>query len=209
MTPLYVYPLAYLVGILFNLNPSCGSASMVWSSTQQDRRLVALLAVIRIAILAAIGAVASTFGTAMRLPWGILMVLTAAYLLYSTVLQSRAGISCRLPKRSRWLPWVLAITPPPSGYIGLAFFFGGFNPPTPAEGAAVLALIGLGLTTPVWMMILKPGLWTSWQNLLTINRAWNRTRILFQYAGVVIFTIVGLAFVFVREFHRPLLELVQ
>jgi H+/Cl- antiporter ClcA len=32
MTPWYVYPLAYLVGILFNLNPSCGSGTMIWTS---------------------------------------------------------------------------------------------------------------------------------------------------------------------------------
>ena len=32
MTSWYVYPLAYLVGILFNLNPSCGSRTMIWTS---------------------------------------------------------------------------------------------------------------------------------------------------------------------------------
>jgi len=182
---------------------------MVWSSTQQDGRRVALLATIRITVLAAIGAVASTFGTAMRLPWGVLMVFTAAYLLYSTVIQSRSPMSCQISKRSLWLPWLLAITPPPSGYIGLAFFFGGFNPPTAIEGAAVLAVIGLGLTTPVWLMIFNPRMWISWQNFLTINRSWNRFRIIFQYAGAAVFAAVGLAFVFVREFHRPLLELMQ
>jgi len=211
MTPWYIYPLAYLVGILFNLNPSCGSGTMVWTSTQNNRWRIAIFAVIRIAILAIIGGIAAQFGTALRLPWGILMIASAVYLLYTTVQQARAGqtSACTLPKQSGALPWLLAVTPPPSGYIGLAFFFGGFNPPTPAEGAAVLALIGLGLTTPVWAMILMPKWWASWQNTLTSNTRWHRTQITFQYLGVAIFTIVGLAFVFIQDFHRPLLELVQ
>ena len=32
MTPWHVFPLAYLDGILFNLNPSCGSETMNWTS---------------------------------------------------------------------------------------------------------------------------------------------------------------------------------
>lgn len=184
---------------------------MVWTSTQNNRLLVAIFAVIRIAVLAIIGAIAALFGTALRVPWGILMIAAAMYLLYTTTQQARAGQSGArvLPKQSGALPWMLAITPPPSGYIGLAFFFGGFNPPTPVGGAVVLALIGLGLTTPVWAMILKPKWWNSWQNMLTSKPKWYRTQIIFQYMGVAIFTIVGLAFIFIKDFHRPLLELIQ
>jgi hypothetical protein len=40
MTPWYVYPLAYLVGILFNLNPSCGSGTMIWTSLLTPMRPV-------------------------------------------------------------------------------------------------------------------------------------------------------------------------
>lgn len=211
MTDWYIYPLAYLVGILFNINPACGSGTMVWTSTRNERRLVAVFAVIRIVVLTVIGAIAALFGTALRLPWGVLMVAAAMYLLYTTIRQSRAGQSgaCMLPEQSSALPWLLAITPPPSGYIGLAFFFGGFNPPTPLQGALVLALIGLGLTTPVWLMILNPTWRNSWQNMLSGKPAWYRTQIIFQYAGAVIFTMVGLAFIFVQDFHRPLLELIH
>ena len=209
MTPWYVYPLAYLVGILFNLNPSCGSATMVWMSTLHNRRLVAIFALIRITLLACIGAVAALYGTAMRPPWGILMIVLAIYLLYSTTQQVRAGQSCTLPKNAKFLPWVLAFIPPPSGYIGLALFFGGFTAPTPGQGATVLALVGFGLTTPVWAMIVKPTWWDTWQRLLTNDPKWYRTQITFQYLGGVIFLLVGLAFIFLHSFHRPLLELIR
>ena len=49
-----------------------------------------------------------------------------------------------------------ALVPPPSGYIGLAFFYGGFNAPSASEGALTLTLVGLGLTLPVWLMNFKP-----------------------------------------------------
>lgn len=209
MTPWYTYLLAYFVGILFNLNPSCGSGTLVWTSTQNSGWRISTFALIRIAILATIGAVAAYFGTALRLPWGILMVLTAMYLLYTTFRQAQAGQTgaCNLSVQSQGLPWMLAITPPPSGYIGLAFFFGGFNPPTPLEGAGVLTMIGLGLTTPIWAMLIKPEWWMAWQYKLSNNPKWYRMQITFQYIGAILFTLVGLAFILVQDFHRPLLEL--
>lgn len=209
MTDWYIYPSAYLLGIVFNLNPSCGSASMVWSSSLSNTRLVTTLAFLRILVLALLGAVAASLGTALRLPWGILMLLTAAYLAYITFVQLRRNRSCRLPNQGSGLPWMLAVTPPPSGYIGLALFFGGFHPPTPLVGASVLALIGLGLTTPVWLMIVNRQWWQEWQRRMAMGTKLNRARIVFQFVGVLIFTLVGLAFVLVKGFHRPLLELTQ
>ena len=211
MTPWYTYILAYLVGILFNLNPSCGSGTMIWTATQKSRWLVFVFATIRIVILGIIGTIAAYLGTTLRLPWGILMVLTALYLLYTTFQQSQAGQSgaCNLSPQSRGLPWLMAITPPPSGYIGLAFFFGGFNPPTPVEGAGVLIMIGLGLTTPIWAMLIRPEWWMTWQSNLSNNPKWYRVQITFQYAGSLLFLIVGLAFIFIRDFHRPLLEVIH
>lgn len=170
-----------------------------------------MLASIRIAVLALVGALAGYFGTALRAPWGVLMIGAAMYLLYTTLRQMRAGGSgvCALPRKSSALPWLLALVPPPSGYIGLAFFYGGFNPPSPSEGALTLALVGLGLTLPVWTAILKPQWWATWQRHLMGNPRMHRAQIIFQFAGVAVLTVVGLAFIFVRDFHRPLLELIQ
>lgn len=56
MTAWYLFPLAFLVGLLFNLNPSCGSGALVWTSTQNQPLRLALLATIRIAMLALVGA---------------------------------------------------------------------------------------------------------------------------------------------------------
>lgn len=211
MTPWYVFPLAFLVGILFNLNPSCGSGTLVWTSTQKKPLNLAMLASIRIAVLALVGAVAGYFGTALRAPWGFLIIGAAMYLLYTTIRQARADGSgvCALPRKSTALPWLLALVPPPSGYIGLAFFYGGFNPPSPAEGALTLALVGLGLTLPVWMGILKPRWRAAWQSRLMGHPGIHRAQIIFQFAGVAILTAVGLAFILVRGFHRPLLELIR
>lgn len=211
MTPWYIFPLAFLVGILFNLNPSCGSGTLVWTSTQKEPWKIAMLASIRIAVLALVGAFAGYFGTVLRAPWGVLMIGAAMYLLYTTLRQMRAGGSgvCALPRKSSALPWSLALVPPPSGYIGLAFFYGGFNPPSPSEGALTLALVGLGLTLPVWTAILKPQWWATWQRHLMGNPRMHRAQIIFQFAGVAVLTVVGLAFIFVRDFHRPLLELIQ
>jgi hypothetical protein len=209
--PVYlIYPLAFMVGVAFNLNPSCGTATMIWSSTQSKERLW-LFASIRIFVLSLVGAAASLLGETIRRPWGILMLGAAAYLLYTTIQQAKSGQSgaCSLPPKSGTLPLLLALTPPPSGYIGLAFFFGGFTPPTPLVGALTLFCVGLGLTLPLWLMAFKPEYGIAWQNLLTNNPKWFRTKMVFQYLGVIILTAVGLAFIFVQGFHRPLLEMLQ
>lgn len=209
-TPWFVFPLAFLVGILFNLNPSCGSGTALWTSTQRVPLQLALLAAIRIGVMASVGALAGFFGTALRVPWGVLLILTAMYLLYTTFRQvgSRGGV-CALPSSSTALPWLLAVVPPPSGYIGLAIFFGGFNAPSPAEGALTLALVGLGLTLPVWLMILEPGWAAAWQRQIAGRPGVRRAQLAFQFAGAAVLSAVGLAFIFLQGFHRPLLELVQ
>lgn len=210
MTPLYIFPLAFLTGILFNLNPSCGSGTLIWTSTQKRPSRMALLAAIRIGVLALVGALAGLLGTALRVPWGFALLLAAMYLLYTTVQQTRSrGGVCALPTRSTALPWLLALVPPPSGYIGLAFFYGGFNAPSAAEGALTLTLVRLGLTLPVWLMIFRPQWAAAWQRRFTGRPGLIRAQIVFQFAGAAILTAVGLAFIFLRGFHRPLLELVQ
>lgn len=210
MMHFYVLPLAFLTGVLFNLNPSCGSGTLLWTSTQQVPWQMALLAAIRIGVLALVGALAGLLGTALRVPWGIALLLAALFLLYTTVQQVRAPAGvCALPARSTALPWLLALVPPPSGYIGLAFFYGGFNAPSAAEGALTLTLVGLGLTLPVWLMIFKPEWAAAWQLRLASRPGLRRAQIVFQFAGAAILTAVGLAFIFLRGFHRPLLELVQ
>ena len=210
MTPLYVFPLAFFTGILFNFNPSCGSATLLWTATQKSRWKMALLAAIRIGVLALVGAVAGLFGTALRRPWGVLLLLAAMYLLYTTVRQtrSREGV-CALPTPSLALPWLLAFVPPPSGYVGLAFFYGGFNAPSALEGAFTLTLVGLGLTLPLWLMHFKPAWGVAWQRRFAASPRLRRAQTVFQFAGVAVLSAVGLAFIFLRGFHRPLLELIQ
>ena len=210
MTPWTIFPLAFLTGILFNLNPSCGSGTLLWTSTQRPPSSIALLASIRIGVLALVGALAGLLGTALRVPWGIALVLAAMYLLYTTVQQARspAGV-CALPTCSTALPWLLAMVPPPSGYIGLAFFYGGFNAPSAPEGALTLTLVGLGLTLPVWLMIFKPRWAAAWQQRFAGSPGLRRAQIVFQFSGAAILTAVGLAFIFLRGFHRPLQELVE
>lgn len=207
----FVLPLAFLVGVLFNFNPSCGSGTLIWTSTQTGRAKLALLASTRIGVLALVGASAGYWGLALRKPWGVLMVGTAIYLLFTTIRQARSGGAgvCGLPRASRALPWVLAFVPPPSGYIGLAIFYGGFNAPSPALGALTLSLVGLGLTFPVWMAILKPEWRTAWQTRLAGRSGGRRAHIIFQLAGGALLAVVGLAFIFVRTFHRPLLDLIS
>ena len=208
MTPLYIFPLAFFTGILFNFNPSCGSATLLWTATQRTRWKMALLAAIRIGVLALVGALAGLLGTALRLPWGVLLLLAAMYLLYTTVQQRRTRESvCALPSQSAALPWLLALVPPPSGYIGLAFFYGGFNAPSAAEGAFTLTLVGLGLTLPVWLILFKPEWGAAWQRRFATSPRLRRAQTVFQFAGVAVLSAVGLAFIFLRGFHRPLLEL--
>ena len=182
MTPWYIFPLAFLTDVLFNLNSSCGSGTLVWTSTQAQPWKLAMLASIRIAALALVGALAGYFGTLLRAPWGVLMIAAAMYLLYTTIRQARAGGSgvCALPPKSTAFPWVLALVPPPSGYIGLVFFYGGFNAPSPAEGAFTLTLVGLGRTLPVWMTILKPEWRAAWQTRLGGHPGMHRAQLVFQ-----------------------------
>lgn len=211
MTPWTVYPLAFLVGILFNLNPSCGSGALVWTSTQTSRLRLTLLASIRIGMLALVGALAGRYGTSLRAPWGVLMLGTAAYLFYTTLRQARTGRAgiCALPPKAGALPWLLAVVPPPSGYIGLALFYGGFGAPSATQGALTLAVVGLGLTLPVWLAVLKPRRQAAWRQRLGVVSTLYRWQLGLQFAGALLLTAVGLAFVFVHGFHRPLLDLVR
>lgn len=210
MTPWFVFPLAFLVGILFNLNPSCGSGTLLWASTQREPSKIALLAALRLGVMALVGALAGLFGTALRLPWGMLLLVAAMYLLYTTMRQARSpGGVCALPASSGALPWLLALVPPPSGYIGLAVFYGGFNAPSALQGALTLILVGLGLTLPVWLMLFKPEWGAAWQRRFSYSPGLRRAQIAFQFAGAAILTAVGLAFIFVHGFHRPLLELIR
>ena len=208
---LYIYPLALLAGLLFNLNPSCGSTTALWASTQKKPQKLALVAFIRLLVFIAIGALVGYFGKTLRMPWGVLLIIGAAFLLYTTLKQARSEVPgvCSLPGKSSTLPWLLAVIPPPSAYIGLAIFFGGFNAPSALDGALTLGMIGLGLTLPIWLIILKPKLRTTWQMRLAQNSKTAHTQTVFQFFGVGIMTIVGLAFIFLNNFHRPLLELIK
>jgi hypothetical protein len=210
LSELLIYPLAFLAGILFNLNPSCGSGSMVWASTQTERPKLIALAIIRIAVLSLVGVSAALLGESIRKPWGALMLITAGYLLYTTLRQARSKeFACSLPSQSKALPWLMALVPPPSGFIGLALFYGGFTAPSPLQGGLTLGLLGLGLTLPLWLLLALPKWQVTWQNALMHNRFTHRTRLIFQFLGVGVFTLVGLAFLFVQDFHRPLLEIIQ
>ncbi len=210
MTDFWIYPLAFLAGILFNLNPSCGSGSMVWASTQTERAKIIALALIRIVVLALVGVSAALLGESIRKPWGALMLVTAGYLLYTTLRQAHTKeFVCALPSQSSGLPWLMALVPPPSGFIGLALFYGGFTAPSPWQGALTLGLVGLGLTLPLWLLLAFPNWQTRWQNALIQNPSAHRTRLIFQFLGVAIFTLVGLAFLLIQDFHRPLLDVLQ
>lgn len=211
MTPWLLFPLAFLVGILFNLNPSCGSGAMVWASTQTRRWRLAALVLIRIAMLALVGALAGRFGTALRTPWGLLMLATALYLFYTSWRQLRSGSGgvCSMPATGKALPWLLAFIPPPSGYIGLAVFYGGFGAPSAALGALTLAAVGLGLTSPAWLMIFRPTWQVAWRRRLAVGSRLQHWQLGLQFAGAALLTAVGLAFIFLHGFHRPLLELVH
>jgi len=207
----YLLPLAFPAGLLFNLNPPCGSGALVWTTTQTRPSRLALLASIRIAMLALVGAFAERLGTLLRAPCGVLMVTAAMYLLYTTIRQARAGTTgvCALPPTGAGLAWLLALVPPPSGYIGLALFYGGFGAQSAVQGALTLAIVGLGLTMPVWMVILKQTWRTTWQQRLMVTPTIYKRQFAYQFAGAAQLTVVGLAFVFVHEFHLPLLELVH
>lgn len=200
------------MGVLFNLNPSCGSSTLIWTSTQTKRHILASLALIRIILFIIIGALAGYFGKSLRTPWGVLMLIGAVFLFYTTLKQVRTRASgvCSLPgKTSALLPWVLAVIPPPSAYIGLAIFYGGFNAPSPEAGAVLLGIIALGLTLPVWLFILKPTWWADWKKRLARNTHTARAQITFQFIGIGLMTVIGLAFVFLQNFHRPLLNLLS
>lgn len=58
-------PWAGMLGLLFNANPSCGSGTLLWASTQRPAWKMAVLASTRIAVLAAVGALAGLFDAAL------------------------------------------------------------------------------------------------------------------------------------------------
>ena len=168
------------------------------------------VASLRVFVMALVGASAASVGTAIRKPWGFLLLVIAAYLLYTTIKQAKAGqATCAIPAKSRRLPWLLALIPPPSAFVGLVVFYGSFGAPSPLQGALTLVSVGLGLTVPVWLVAIFPERQGLLQQKLSISAKFHRTRLVFQFLGVTVLTAVGLAFFFVQEFHRPLVELVQ
>ena len=118
------------------------------------------------------------------------------------------GGACEIPRDSSALPWLLAAVPSPSGYIGLSIFYGGFQAPSVADGAWTLAFVGVGLTLPVWIEIWRSVWAEKWRGHQAGSPRWRRAQLVFQFMGAPLLIVVGLAFVFVKEFHRPLLELV-
>ena len=174
MTALQTVPLAVLIGLLFNANPSCGSGTLFWVSTQPAPSKMAALAPTRITVLAAVGAVAGLFGAALRRPWGLLLIVVGIHLLDTTLRQSRMPRgACEMPRNSSALPGLLALVTPPSGYIGLAVFYGGFQAPSAAEGAWTLAFIGVGLTLPVRLAIWWPALAVKWRRHQASSPRWR------------------------------------
>ncbi|MHB1121334.1 MAG: hypothetical protein ACYC0T_01260 [Ramlibacter sp.] len=97
--------------------------------------------------------------------------------------------------------------PPPSGYIGLAVFYGGFGAPSAAQGALTLAIVGAGLTLPAWLAVLRPRWQAAWRQRLAGASKLQHWQLGLQFAGALLLAAVGLAFVFARGFHRPLLDL--
>jgi len=56
-----------LTGILFKLNPACGSGTLLWKSTRMQPSGMALLAAIPIIVLALVGAQAGVLGSEMHI----------------------------------------------------------------------------------------------------------------------------------------------
>ena len=207
---LWIYPVAFVAGLLFNINPACGSGTILWITTKSSRWQLIGVASLRVFVMALVGATAASLGTTIRKPWGILLLVIAAYLLYTTIKQAKAGqATCAIPVKSRRLPWLLAVIPPPSAFVGLVIFYGSFGAPSPLQGALTLVSVGLGLTLPVWLLAIFPERQGLLQQQLSISAKLHRTRLVFQLLGVAVLTAVGFAFLLVQQFHRPLVELVQ
>lgn len=210
MLSFWIYPVAFVAGFLFNINPACGSGTILWMTTNTSRWRLLAFASLRIFVMAMVGATAASLGTTIRKPWGILLLLIAAYLLYTTVRQARAGrATCAIPNGSRRLPWLLALIPPPSAFVGLVIFYGGFGAPSPLQGAITLVSVGLGLTLPVWLLAIFPERQGLLLEKLSISARFHRTRLVFQFLGVTVLAAIGLAFFFIQQFHRPLMALVH
>ena len=67
----------------------------------------------------------------------------------------------------------------------------------------------MGLTLPVWLAIWWPALAVKWRRHQASSPRWRRAQLAFQFLGATLLIVVGVALVFVKEFHRPLLELVR
>lgn len=127
-------------------------------------------------------------GTDLRVPWGVLLILTAMYVLFTTFRQAGLlGCVCALPSSSTALPWLLADA-------GVAFLdvrsYQDFDkrrvpaarhilPPTlqdrlgEVDRSKMVALCGSGYRASIAASLLKlngfervvnvPGSWTAWK----------------------------------------------
>ena len=72
-----------------------------------------------------------------------------------------------------------------------------------------MALSGVGLTPPIWLAIWRPAWAATWRRQQASRSRWHRAQLDFQFMGATLLIVVGAAFVFMEEFHRPLLELAR
>jgi len=72
-----------------------------------------------------------------------------------------------------------------------------------------LALSGVELTLPICLAIWRSAWAAKWRRHEAISPRWHRAQLDFQFMGAALLIVVGAAFVFMEEFHRPLLELAR
>lgn len=179
-------PIAFGIGLVVNLEPCCGGATVLWSSAlagsprTSDRLKAVGLGVGRAGVLAGVGALVGLVGLAISLPLAAGFLILAAVFATVGLYELRKAFRAQANAcpaafdrhgRSPLVNGTLMLLPPPLVFV-LFSFFGDLSAVPPVDGALVLGAAGLGLGLPLFVFAASPRLYRVVAARLGGGRAW-------------------------------------
>ena len=177
---------AFGIGLLANVDPCCGGATILWSSVlagsneSRDRLAAVGFGLGRAGVLAGVGVAIGLAGWFVTLPLAAGFLALAAVFAIVGAYELRKGFRTRSAAcpaafdrhgRSPLLNGAFMLLPPPLVFV-LFGFFEDVSAVPPADGAIVLAVAGLGLGVPLFVFAASPRAYRSLANRLGGGRIW-------------------------------------
>lgn len=196
--------LAFGIGLLANIDPCCGGATVLWSSVlggapDGRSRLTAIgFGLGRAGVLASVGVAIGLAGFFVTLPLAVGFLILAAIFAVVGVYELKKGLRAGTTAcpaafdrhgRSPLFNAAFLFLPPPLVFI-LFSFFDDISAVPPVDAAIILGFSGLGLSLPLFTFAASPGIHRFLANRLGGGRVWPvRIAGVFLLLGAVLYII--------------------